>query len=245
MRASLFVLSSLLLGAPAHAIVGPTSEDSPLRRHIVMLLSHNGPAQAYCSGAVIARNIVLTAAHCVRTPHETAVLVRDPKGNDALRRVAAVAVHPEFHADAIRTRRRSIDIALVRLLDPLPDSVTPAPLASSADIAEGDRFRLAGFGLTREGVERTAGSFSWGVVAARDPLSKVLLWAEDPDHRGLGACTGDSGGPIFDEHDNSIVAVIDWTTGEHGRHCGALTQGAFVAPQRGWIDGVLRAWGAR
>ena len=29
-----------------------------------------------------------------------------------------------------------------------------------------------------------------GVIAARAPLSSILLWAEDPNQKGLGACTG-------------------------------------------------------
>lgn len=245
MRILLLLICSLVLAAPARAVVGPAGEESPLRRHVVMVLSRHGAEQAFCSGALIAADIVLTAAHCVQSVADTAVLARDKAGRDVLLKVASVATHPEFRADAIRTRQRSIDIALLRLQEAPPLFLAPAALSSGADIQAGDRFRLAGFGLTREGVGKTAGGFRWGVVAAREPLSQILLWADDPQHRGLGACTGDSGGPIFSDDDESIVAVIAWTTGEHGRHCGALTQGALVAPQRSWIDNVVRGWNAR
>jgi len=32
-----------------------------------------------------------------------------------------------------------------------------------------------------------------------EPVSKVVLWARDPGHGGLGGCHGDSGGPCFND----------------------------------------------
>ena len=59
---------------------------------------------------------------------------------------------------------------------------------------------------------------------------------------GSGACSGDSGGPIFGA-DSSVVALTVWAEGAGKAGCGALTQGLLIAPQRGWIDGVMKSWG--
>jgi len=68
------------------------------------------------------------------------------------------------------------------------------------------------------------------------------LWAEDPNGAGAGACTGDSGGPILSEDGRQVLAIATWSAGNGRRHCGTVTQGPFVAPQRGWIDSVLKGW---
>jgi hypothetical protein len=109
----------------------------------------------------------------------------------------------------------------------------------------GERFRLAGFGVAAEGDERSAGTLRQAIIAARAPLSSILLWAGDPENRGVGACVGDSGGPVFASDAPRVVAITVWATGAGKRHCGALTQAALLAPQEGWIAGVLAQWGAR
>jgi len=39
------------------------------------------------------------------------------------------------------------------------------------------------------------------------------------------------------------VAITSWSAGEGKSHCGKLTQAALIAPQRAWIERVLRGWG--
>lgn len=243
-RAFRFVcLAAMIAAAPARAIVGPANEHGPLESRVVMVLTRLAGASAFCSGVVLAPDAVLTAAHCVNDAANSVIFFRDEAGAPTTRAIAAVAPHPEYRGDAIAKRVRSIDLALVSLASPLPARFQPTALAQGGDIAVGQKFRVAGYGLGRENAGSTGGVFRWAVIAAREPLSRVLLWAEDPGHGGLGACTGDSGGPVFANDSDVVVAISDWSTGPTKRtRCGGLTQGALVAPQRGWIDGVLRGW---
>ena len=114
---------------------------------------------------------------------------------------------------------------------------------SNETLPIGAHLRIAGFGIAREGAPATGGVLRSGTLDVRAPLSTILLWAEDPTHRGSGACTGDSGAPIFDAAGRALVAIADWAEGTAGKACGALTQGALVAPQRAWIEKTLSGWG--
>jgi secreted trypsin-like serine protease len=64
---------------------------------------------------------------------------------------------------------------------------------------------------------------------------------------GLGACTGDSGGPVFEDRPGgaAIVGVISWSTGANGSAgCGGLTGVTPLTRYRDWILQTARTWGA-
>jgi len=230
----------MVLAAPWHAaaLVGESQPAPELAGRLVMVLKRSGGAAGFCSASVLAQDVVLTAAHCVGSPADTRVHYRGPNGEPVLAEVAAVQIHPGFRPDAAATRRPSIDLALIRLAQPLPARFTPLALSPDG-IRIGDEFRIAGYGVAREGQAATSGVLRAGRISARAPLSSILLWAEDPKHAGTGACTGDSGGAILTLGPPRLVAVIDWAEGASGRRCGSLTQAALVGPQRSWIERFL------
>lgn len=230
-----------MLSAGASALVGPATEDRSAAAHVLMVLKSNAQGAGFCTGVVIAPDTILTAAHCAGQAGELRLHTPGQARRDLIS-VARVALHPEYRANAPRTRERSIDLALIRSATPLPAPLQPVDIDWSASVQVGATYRIAGFGLGREGDERSAGTLRAGTLAARAPLSSILLWAKDPQERGLGACTGDSGGPIFSADGARLVAITVWSTGEGRRACGALTQGALLGPQRGWIERTLRAW---
>lgn len=224
---------------PARAVVGGTGEAGPLARASVMVLNSKG---GVCSGVVVAPDAILTAGHCASGADQFRVHFRGPDGAPVLLAPMSVAVHPGYDPGAVAGRRRSIDLALLRLAEPLPGSFAPALLASSAP-ARGETVRLGGYGVARDGDARSTGTFRGAELTAVEPYgaSTILLWASDPTRRGAGACQGDSGGPIAREG-GAVVAVTTWAAG-HGRGgCGAMSQGVLVGPQRGWIDRVLSSW---
>jgi hypothetical protein len=230
----LFVLT--LLQSGAHAIVGKSADGAQWQHHVVMVLSRSGTYAGFCSGVVLTRKIILTAAHCVSGANDARAYV---PGQPllALRRIAR---HPDFHADAPRTRSRSIDLALIETADALPSEFTAPALAGAQRYEAGTSFEIAGFGVGRENDAKTSGALRTGRVTLRAPLSSVLLWLDDPQHR-TGACTGDSGGPVFTE-DGKLAAIIAFAEGEGTRHCGKLTQAVMIAPQREWIEGSIAGW---
>ena len=224
-------LMALFLSMPAAAMVGPATPAPELAGHVVMVLTHRSTGAGFCSGTLIAPTKVLTAAHCVGTASDMRVHYRDTTGNPVLLEIGKVAVHPDFHAQAPKTREKSIDLAVVTLKAPMPQPFAPAPLAPQENLNVGDTATLAGFGLTREGDARSAGTLLQGNVTLRAPYSDVLFWLTNAD--GLGACTGDSGGPVF--QNGALIGVISWTEGVPPAHCGKLTQAIRLKSQMNWI----------
>ena len=64
---------------------------------------------------------------------------------------------------------------------------------------------------------------------------------------GLGACTGDSGGPAFEEDGGrfAIIGVVSWSTGPGGAAgCGGLTGVTPLVLYRNWIIETARRLGS-
>jgi V8-like Glu-specific endopeptidase len=207
-----------------------------------MVLSNADGRAGLCTGVVIAPKVVLSAAHCVKNPAQSMIHYR-AGDKPILLPVAQISIHPEFKVNAPKTRERSIDLALIQLREPLPEYFEAAILNTENTATLGTRYLIAGFGLTIEGRGDTSGKLRMGEVSARSPLSKLLLWLEDMNKRGFGACTGDSGGPVFIGPARQLFAITTWTEGAGKNHCGTLTQATLVAPQRSWIEQTLRIWG--
>lgn len=229
-------LGVLAWTVPAWAIVGG-QVGGPLEASAVMVLHDRG---GLCTGIVLASDVVLTAAHCVPPGANVRVFFRQDD-QPVLLEPRLVVRHPDFRSNAVQERTRSIDLALIRMSAPLPGRFTAAALASSPPGADAAAITVAGFGLSREGDPSATGTWRSAPLRTSSPYgpSKILLWARAAP--GVGACQGDSGGPIIGPG-GDVVAAVSWSTGQRGGKCGELTQGALLAPQRGWIDATLASW---
>jgi len=231
------------MSEPARAIVGGTRAEPPIGQALVMVLVEGGGA---CSGVLVTPRAVLTAGHCLPKGRDIRVYAPSPDtpGPPRLIRPVASAVHPGYVQNTLGSRRRSIDLALLRLAEALPAPFLPVSLAAISAPGAGDRVIVAGDGLSQEGIASSSGtprSISLPVV---EPYGRgtILLWAAPASDTGGGACEGDSGGAIL-EPQGALVAIIAFAEGLGRARCGKLTQGVLVAPQRGFIDGTLAAWG--
>lgn len=231
------ILACLAAG-PAGAVVGGRdAADAPLARRTAMVLSSKG---GVCSAIVVTPTILLTAAHCASGAGEYRAHYKGLEGEPVLIPLVSVARHPGYDAGAVAGRRRSIDLALLRLAGPLPPPHVAATL-SGAVAPAGTTLTLGGYGVAREGDGRSSGTFRIAALPVVEPYGRgtILVWLKGETS---GACEGDSGGPVAGAS-GGVIAVTAYARGR-GRGCGELSQGTLVGPHRAWIDRVLMGWGA-
>jgi hypothetical protein len=239
-------LTALIAGTPrASAVVGGGPAENEIGQSLVMVLAEGG---AVCSGIVLAPQVVLTGGHCVpkgKAIRVYASLPDTPPGAGKLILPSATAVHPAYVPNAVGTRQRSVDLALLRLSEALPRGFVPARLLSSAAPVAGAPVIVAGDGLADEGRQNSLGKPRSAALVSVEPYGKgtILLWAAPAQGGNAGACNGDSGGAML-AADGALLAVIAFAEGAGKAHCGKLTQGVLVAPQRAFIDTSLARWGA-
>ncbi len=231
------VAISCLLASDAAALIGDTHDAGALGAHTIMVLKRQGARSAFCSGVVLSRRIVLTGAHCVANAADTRVHFTDAAGAPVLIEPLRIERHPAYRADAVTTRRASVDLALVETKDDLPSAFAPAEFAPETSPRVGDRFTIVGYGQRDDGA---TGRLAAITLVLREPLSSLLMWLVAPNPPG-GGCDGDSGAPTFDAG-GRLAGVVAFAEGEAGRRCGKLTQAIRVAPQRAWIESVIAQW---
>jgi hypothetical protein len=226
---------------PATGIVGGAPiADPTIARHVALVW---GIGSA-CSGAVIASDLILTAAHCVRSRPSEIYFAASFDGQRFMKATATrVVPHPQF-AKELAGGRRTADLAILKVS--LLGHLFPVPLSGKEAIWTAERFVVAGFG-------RTEPQGKWPSADGRmKPLAATLVLSGfpsaqtvvliDPATRGksagLGACHGDSGGPVFEETSGrrALIGIMTSATGpQDAAVCGATTGVTVLAPHLGWI----------
>jgi hypothetical protein len=225
--------------APARALVG-AMPDGRFADRVAMVLTRGGDKAGFCSALVLNSRMLLTAAHCLRPLSDMAVHYRDDSGAPVVIPIEAALAHPLYRPDAIKTRVQSIDLALIKTARPLDPRFVGAAVASGEPPAIGEPAIVSGYGAARDGDWKSGGELRSVRLAVREPASSVLIWAADPTGAEAGACSGDSGAPIWSADGKTAVAIVAWAQAPHGRGCGGLTQGPLLAPLKGWIEEAER-----
>ncbi len=238
---------ALLLLAPAHAIVGgaaPATEG--VFRSVVTIVGSRGNS---CSGTLIAPNLVLSVAHCVGPGADYKIVEYGRDRQPRLRNVKRVAAHPGFDMKTMLAHRATADVALLQL--EAPKNNPSAIGVPQTPLAAGNKFTIAGIGVTVRGDGRSAGIVrSADLVATGHPGTlqiRLVDSATNGASAGLGACTGDSGGPVFEQQQGKpvVVGVVDWSTGPNGSGgCGGLTGVTPLTLYRGWVVQTAKQWGS-
>ena len=224
---------------PAQAINGGAPAAREIAAQTAMIVSTRG---AICTGTAIARDLVLTAAHCVAPKSDYAIVVKG--GAPRVIQVVRIVLHPKFDPRQFETRVPSPDMAILKLAEPLPANYHPAKLASDPALPKrGTLFTLAGFGFAKDGDERSLGTLRSIALPSVGTTGGIMVRVSSGNGGVLGACTGDSGGPAF--LNGEVAGVIGWTSIPAGKNCGFTTGITLVGLQRAWIDGTVRSLGGK
>jgi secreted trypsin-like serine protease len=226
----------LIWPSMGHAINGGVRGSSEIAAQTIMITSTRG---AYCSGTVIARDLILTAAHCVAPRSEYAVAIN---GVADLISVKRIVIHPKYNPHQFETRIPSPDLAILKLAEPLPARYRAAKLSTEKVLPKrGETFVLAGFGFARDGDENSLGTLRSVALPSVGTTGGIMVRVSAGNGAIKGACTGDSGGSAF--HNGKLAGVIGWTSIPEGKNCGFTTGLTMVGLQRTWIEEIMRDFG--
>jgi secreted trypsin-like serine protease len=240
---------ALLSAAPAYAIVGGGAPSTDgVARSVVTIVGSRGN---FCTGAVIAPRIVLTAAHCVQPGSDYKIVEYGADKQPSLQDVKSVAIHPGFNMQTMLAHRATADVALLQLGAPAKGKASAALGAPTIPIQVGGHFTIAGIGVTVRGDGKSGGAIRVAGLVATGKPGTLQIRLVDPvgqgTRDGLGACTGDSGAPVFEDKQTgpAIIGVVSWSTGPNGSAgCGGLTGVTPLTLYRDWLVQTARQWGA-
>jgi hypothetical protein len=242
-------VTGLQLSQGAQAMVGGAAPAPAEYRHsVVMILGSSGTA---CTATAIGRDLLLTAAHCVQPGADYKLLGSEPGQPPALKTIIRIERHPQFDIKRLFNHLATADVALIKLAEPLPARISPAPIAGGSEtVAVGDSLVVAGYGVTLRGDGRTGGTARATTLVVTGQPGPLQVRLFDPVSKGLsaglGACAGDSGAPAFRPSSArpAILGVVSWSTGPNlTAGCGGLTGVTPLARYRGWIVDTARRLG--
>ncbi|TMW48333.1 hypothetical protein DOY81_006584 [Sarcophaga bullata] len=161
-----------------------------------------------CGGSVVAPNIILTAAHCIEQPLDTAAFRVRAGSSTHLYGGQLVSVRHIFKHEAYSSTTLDSDVALVVLKENLTytRNVQPVELAASGEQLPHKEFLASGWGLTSEtGVVSPVLNYVAVRLINQNTCSKhyqyiatitTKMFCAGYPQGGKDSCQGDSGGPL-------------------------------------------------
>jgi MYXO-CTERM domain-containing protein len=204
------------LGEERQPIINGTASSTDQDDIILVAWHQQGQDFQACSGELIAKNLILTAHHCVGSLDDQTLVVT---------RMAAADIHIYTGADApgkvasgkpaavgkqiftVTDTTLFPDLALVVLDREVSAPIAPIRLTGGAK--KGEALTIVGFGITESGGLPSGRRQRTGVTVidiAPAPITGDQL-NDGEFYFGEAACSGDSGGPALDAKTKAVVGV--------------------------------------
>lgn len=206
---------------------------------IILLQDKSGQrGTAICTGTLIARNIVLTAAHCIADPGVTDVAVVFSNNFDALERTqiryaSDAVIHQDYMkgVDSMTSPLPWNDLALLKLAEDAPVDFQVARLATAAEsesLKKQSQVLLSGFGITTPIVREYVKDKEGNIVldAEKNPQTQEL------STEGTGLLRLVDNIPVTTINSNNLELTLDQTALRGACH-GDSGGPAFISDETG------------
>jgi secreted trypsin-like serine protease len=221
-------------------IVGGTLVSSGLKtaQHVVGLFAARFGS---CTGTLIDRNIVLTAAHCIPANPRSMFVIFSTSLQGAspanVRPVVAALVSPLW-GKSRGGQKNTGDIAILKFQGEAPKGYVPASvLRNNYHLVPSAFTLLAGYGLDDGTVQTGSGVLRETFTVLTNPRFSETEAVLDQTI-GRGTCSGDSGGPAFLLLNGAYhVWGVTSRGDEKCKKSGIYT---VVVPYLGWIGNAIR-----
>jgi secreted trypsin-like serine protease len=196
-----------------------------IEQSTVALASSNG--QVFCTGTLIHKNFVVSAAHCLANFRGT-LYIGFGRSSSEFKYVKAdsFAVNPGYTGSF--NKSVPADISVIELSAPAPAGYNPVGIFKGT-VARGATLSLAGFGQTDSGGSGRLYYTSVGVTSQTN--NEITVY-----QGGTGSCYGDSGGPAYVSSGSTLQVVGATSRGQAG--CTGSSIYTNVAYHLNW----LRSW---
>lgn len=230
-------------------IVGGKSvgEQDYLSNKVVMVRARiNDTEAALCTGTLIARNVVITAAHCLKDAKSVRVVfdvdpVCNQNFNDSTQsiNVKNAAVHSGFNEKV----KGKDDLALLKLAKGAPSHYPVIPLYDGKSQLSSNSVTYAGYGRTSEGdvwnqaLRTVTKNYNDSIFFAKN---KNMVTSQT---NGRGICQGDSGGPVFFEVGKKLqlAGVNSIVLGKSDSSvCRGASEAMYIPAHLTWIKKKLQ-----
>lgn len=216
-------------------------------KNVVMITADDSMGRPFiCTGTLVARNAVLTAAHCTDNASNIKIIFHTDL-------ICETGFNLDTHSIRVITKnvngsyrpniKGAYDLALLRLEADAPANYPVMPMYNGSSSLTSRKVTFLGYGKT--GTLKNDSMFLRKVTKDRSKISRngLNLLIDQKDKQGI--CHGDSGGPIFYEVDGKLqLAGVNSTVGSMDvkTQCEYEAVGMYIPSHRAWIDRVLANW---
>lgn len=169
---------------------------------IIMVDDKSGKILGICTGTLVSKDVVLTAAHCIRASEDKVNFIvyfgetlLDLRQLNVYRSGIATVVHEDYESSE---KKEVYDVGLIKFSGEAPAGYTPAALLKDEKyLKDGTELLVAGYGRNLRYGRGNAGAGQLRYVKLNITDIKFSDMEFVSASLSKGICAGDSGGPAY------------------------------------------------